>query len=166
MNNIVQLWLNRKEKAKLLYLCCLAVRTLELSDPVRKILQEMVLRSLGLPVDIVEATGKIVLEAGKGSAKAAGEVAQSGTTAGAKGAGKIAGKESAKAAGEVAESGAKAGAKGAGKIAGGLIIGVSAAFIVFDAIDLGFTIKDLVENKGSEAARILREKANELEKVC
>lgn len=40
---------------------------------------------------------------------------------------------------------------------------VNVAFLMFDALDLGFTIKDILENKGSEAAKYLREKANELE---
>lgn len=40
---------------------------------------------------------------------------------------------------------------------------VNVAFLMFDALDLGFTIRDIWENKGSEAAKYLREKANELE---
>ena len=44
-----------------------------------------------------------------------------------------------------------------------VIIGVSAAFLVWDAIDLGFTINDLVRKQGSKAARVLREKAATLE---
>lgn len=138
VNNTIQLWLKRKDKAKLLYICLLAVRTLELSDPVIKILQDVVLSALGLPADIVEVTGKAALELGKSGAHAAGDVA---------------------------ESSAKAGAKAGSKIAGGLIIGVSAAFLVFDAIDLGFTVRDIVKNKGSDAARFLRQKANELDNL-
>ena len=40
---------------------------------------------------------------------------------------------------------------------------VNVAFLMFDAIDLGYTIRDIWENKGSEAAENLRDKANELE---
>ena len=55
-----------------------------------------------------------------------------------------------------------------------VIIGVSAAFLVWDAIDLGFTISDLVtfpfhpfiftgylqvRKKGSQSAKVLRDKA-------
>lgn len=127
VNNTIQLWLKRKDKATLLYICLLAVRTLELSDPVIKILQDVVLSALGLSADIVEVTGKTALELGETSAKAV--------------------------------------AKAGSKIAGGVIIGVSAAFLVFDAIDLGFTVRDIVENKGSDAARFLRQKANELENL-
>ena len=49
------------------------------------------------------------------------------------------------------------------KVAGQVIIGISAAFLVWDAIDLGFTISDLVKRQGSKAARVLREKAETLE---
>jgi len=45
------------------------------------------------------------------------------------------------------------------KMAGQVIIGVSAAFLVWDAIDLGFTISDLVRKKGSQSAKVLRDKA-------
>ena len=40
---------------------------------------------------------------------------------------------------------------------------VNVAFVMYDALDLGFTIRDICANKGSEAAKLLREKANELE---
>jgi hypothetical protein len=49
------------------------------------------------------------------------------------------------------------------KVAGQVIIGISAAFMVWDAIDLGFTISDLVRKQGSRAGKVLREKANMLE---
>ena len=59
----------------------------------------------------------------------------------------------------------KAGAKGGAKAAGGFIIGVSAAFLVFDVIDLAFTVRDIVKNEGSDAAQSLRDKADEYEKI-
>jgi len=49
------------------------------------------------------------------------------------------------------------------RVAGQVIIGISAAFLVWDAIDLGFTISDLVRKQGSQAAKTLREKAELLE---
>lgn len=49
------------------------------------------------------------------------------------------------------------------RLAGQVIIGISAAFLVWDAIDLGFTVSDLVKKKGSEAAMVLRQKADILE---
>ena len=40
---------------------------------------------------------------------------------------------------------------------GRVIVGVSTVFLVLDAIDLAFTVRDLVKNEGSDAARILRD---------
>lgn len=53
--------------------------------------------------------------------------------------------------------------KAAARKAGGIIVGVSAAFLVLDAIQLHSTVRDIIENKGSDASRSLREKADELE---
>ena len=219
IRNNVQLWLDRKEEVRLLFIFCLAIQTLELSDPVIKLLQQVLLNVTNLSAGIVEAATRVFVEvqrrisqvtgkagaqaAGKAGAKAAGKTGakasgrvslqftgqttvqnsvqvagqttvqtsvqvtgQAGLqTAGQAGA-QTAGRAGVQAAGDVAESGAKAGAKAGSKLAGGLIIGVSIPFLVWDAIDLGFTIRDIVENKGSEAAQFLREKADELEKVC
>jgi len=49
------------------------------------------------------------------------------------------------------------------RVAGQVIIGVSAAFLVWDAIDLGFSITDLVKKRGSDSAKVLRQKATLLE---
>ena len=49
------------------------------------------------------------------------------------------------------------------RVAGQVIIGISAAFLVWDAIDLGWNISDLVRKQGSQAAKVLREKADLLE---
>merc|ERR1719431_1345246 len=49
------------------------------------------------------------------------------------------------------------------RVAGQVIIGISAAFLVWDAIDLGWNISDLVRKQGSQAAKVLREKAEMLE---
>ena len=49
--------------------------------------------------------------------------------------------------------------------AGRVIVGVSAAFLVWDAIDLGLTVSDLIRKKGSQAGKILREKADQLEEA-
>lgn len=42
---------------------------------------------------------------------------------------------------------------------------IDTALLVVDTIDLGVTIMDLVQNKGSDAAKDLREKAKEIEDV-
>lgn len=44
-----------------------------------------------------------------------------------------------------------------------LLAPLNTALLLLDAVDLGFTIMDLVGNKGSDAAKDLREKAREIE---
>lgn len=56
-----------------------------------------------------------------------------------------------------------AGVKIGVKAAGSIIIGTSAVFIVWDAVVFGLTVRDLIEKKGSDAAKSLRQKANEIE---
>ena len=72
-------------------------------------------------------------------------------------------KGAAKASGQVADDAVQAGVKLTGQLAGKLIISVSALMLVWDTIDLSFTISDLVKNKKSDAAKELRKKADELE---
>ena len=96
--------------------------------------------------------------AGKAGAKSAGKAgAESTGKAGAK----AAGKAGAGAADDVLQAGTKVG----GKLAGGLIIGISTVFLTWDIVDLGCTIRDLVEKKGSDAAKDLRQKAAILENI-
>ena len=96
--------------------------------------------------------------AGKAGAKSAGKAgAESTGKAGAK----AAGKAGAGAADDVLQAGTKVG----GKPAGGLIIGISTVFLTWDIVDLGCTIRDLVEKKGSDAAKGLRQKAEILKKI-
>ena len=120
------------------------------------------------------AAKSVAPEAGKATVKSAG-IAGVGAAgkAGAKSAGKAGaestGKAGAKAAGK-AGAGAvddvlQAGTKAGGKLAGGLIIGISTVFLTWDIVDLGCTIRDLVEKKGSDAAKDLRQKAEILENI-
>lgn len=44
-----------------------------------------------------------------------------------------------------------------------IMVGTSAAFVVLDALSLGFTVRDLIRDKKSEAAKCLRQKATEME---
>ena len=75
-------------------------------------------------------------------------------------------KASGQAADDIAGASVKAGAKEAAKLQAKVIIGVSAAFLVWDVIVLGCSIHDLVNKRGSDAAKILREKAAELDEIC
>ena len=109
----------------------------------------------------VEAVAKVGTQAPKAGVEAVAkvgtqavdDVAQAATKAGAQG------------VDDIAQASAKAGAK-AGKVAGGVIIGVSAFFLAWDLYELHCTITDLVKNKGSDAAKFLRAKADELEQIC
>ncbi len=164
VNTTTKLWLDRKEEARLLYIFHLAAQTLELSDPVIKHLEQVILCNTSISPVIVEAATRVFVDVGRSSAQAAGQAGEQLQAAGQAGAQlQAAGKAGAQAAGDVAESGAKAGTKAGAKVAGGLIIGASVLFLLVDAVDLGFTIKDLVEKKGSKAAEDLRTKADELE---
>ena len=63
----------------------------------------------------------------------------------------------------VMKSGTEAVTKTAAKKAGKVIIGANVVFFLLETMDLAFTVRDIVENKGSDAARTLRRKANEYE---
>jgi hypothetical protein len=77
------------------------------------------------------------------------------------------GKEIGKEVGEVI--GKEAG-RAAARSAGIWLIVPSAIFVIWEAVDLGVNISDLVKEKGSEAGNVLREEARrkeeELEKFC
>lgn len=51
------------------------------------------------------------------------------------------------------------------KSTGAIIVGVSVFFLIVDIIDLKYKVRDIVNNKGSEAARVLRGKANQYEAI-
>ena len=115
----------------------------------------------------IKATGKAgVGAAGKAGAKSAGKArAKAAGKAGAKSAGKATAKAARKAGAEAADDVLQAGMKAGGKLAGGFIIGISTVFLTWDIINLGFTIRDLVEKKGSDAAKELKQKAEILENI-
>ena len=144
VNRIVQEVLMTKERARLIYIYYLA-NTLKLGNPmVLKILRELVFLSVGTPTKmVIQLTEKVIA-----CAQAASQASVKAAT---------------QAADDVAQEGARAGSDAVGETVGKIIIVVNAALVLSDAIDLGFTIRDLVKNKGSEAAKVLREKADELE---
>ena len=106
---------------------------------------------------VAQAAGKAgAQEAGKAGAQAAGKAgAQAASEAGVQAA--------VKASGQVADDVVQAGVKSSSQFASKVIIGVSAVMLAWEAIDLSYTIYDLVQKKGSEAAKVLREKADKLE---
>jgi len=66
---------------------------------------------------------------------------------------------------DITQAGTKVGAN-ASKVAGRVIIVVSAVFLTWDIYDLYFTIRGLLNEKGSDAVKALRAKADELDKIC
>ena len=171
-NRIVQNVLMAKDGARLIYIYYLA-ETLKLGGPlVLKILRELVSlypveTSTKMVLQVAEKLMTCFQEIGLVSAKAA-------TQAGAQGAGKAAGQSAddvvqatiqagAQSSDDILQAGATEGAKAFRETIGKVAIGVNVVFLIFDAIDLGFTIRDLVEERGSEAAEVLRQKADEIE---
>lgn len=157
---------------RLCFLARLAVELFGQSHIVVQLIQS-VLVNVGISADIifkicVEATIKTASEVAVQAGAGAATITAVETTAGAllNNAPKIlAGTTEGATAG--AKTGAstlgKTGAKMGAKAAGGVIIGVSSVFLVWDAVDLGFNIRDLVKDEGCKAAPYLREKAKELE---
>lgn len=154
VNALVRHWLETKEIARLAYICCLATQ-LKLDPFVINFLYEvssLCLRPFSKVTEksagtVVPAKNAFSLTGSKAPAKSikpfhrCRQVVDDG------------------AAGAAGQAGGKVGEN----VAKGSLILVNVAFLMFDALDLGFTIRDICENKGSEAAKYLREKANELE---
>ena len=174
----VQSWLDKKGMAKIAYILYLA-DTLDFVDPILlNLLHDVVSTAFGIPINILKrlsaaaapskAGAKLLTEVGarggKGIAQFADDAAQAGKT-GLQVADDMAqvGKAGLQASDDVAQAGAKAGSKSVGKYAGKVLIVANIAFLMVDCIDLGFTIRDLVQNRGSGAANKLREKARDLE---
>ena len=176
LTTTVQSWLDKKEKARIVYILYLA-EAFEFVDPILlNLLHDMVSAAFGISINILKglsvasskAVAKLLTEfgaqGGKGIVQLADDAAQAGKT-GLQVADDMAqvGKAGLQASDDVAQAGAKAGSKSAGKYAGKVLIAANIAFLMVDCIDLGFTVRDLVKNKGSEAAKDLRRKAKQLE---
>ncbi len=148
VNNTVQKWVVEKDKRRLLYICYRAEVTLKSSDPaVIEILQKVVLPAVTSSATQVElvmlgALGWVAAQA------VTTAVVEGGVAAGAQAAG-----------GGVMQGVGQVGAQAAGK----LMFAFSAAFVVWELANLTYTIKDIVTNKGSNAAQCLRENADNLE---
>ena len=163
----IQKVLIAKEKVRLIYIYYLA-KTLNLvSRDVMKILRELVFSASVTPTEMVAEVAQAAQAASQASARAAAQ-------GGAQGAGKAAvqsvddvvratGQAGAQAADDVVQAGARAGSEAVGEVVGKVVIVVNVTFVVWDALDLVFTIRDLINNKGSEAAEFLRQKAADLE---
>ncbi|PFX20552.1 Apolipoprotein L3 [Stylophora pistillata] len=171
VNRIVQTVLIAKERVRLIYIYYLA-KSLKLGSPVvMMILRELVFFSSGTPTKMAVQVAQKVMACAQAASQAGAKAA---TQSGAQGAGKAAAQSvddvvqatrqaGAQAADDVVQARARAGSEAVGEVVGKVVIVVNVAFVVWDAIDLGFTIRDLIENKGSEAATFLRQKGDDLE---
>lgn len=164
-------WSLEKESVRLMYIYCLAKAHKVTSPQVLMILRELVLYSVGIPsvekgtITLLEKVvfnlgAKTAFQGGAGGAAKAGtqatdDVLQAGA--------KTSTKEASKGGAQTADDLAEVVSKTVVKLPENIIVVANTAFLVKDAIDLGFTIKDLVQNKGHEAAKDLREKAKEIE---
>ena len=184
---------NGKSQIRLVFLAGLAIRMLGenhlvvafIKDLLRTDLLTKVLPSL---TDAAQAVSALAAKAGvegvsqtsaklgvraarKAGAKMGSRAARKvGTKVGARAASRAGTETASKATGnavtkEGSKAVGKAGAQGGAKAAGGLIIGVSVAFLVLDVMELAFTVRDIVKNEGSDAARCLRDKADEYEAI-
>lgn len=136
---------------------CQAERHLEMEQFSRRFTSSFV-------IGCAHGIDKVAQGVAKAAAQAIDDVAQTAAKIGAQTADDVAqavAKVAAQATDDVGQAGANV-----GKFAGGVIIGVSAVFLVWDVYDLGFTIRDLLKKKGSDAAKALRAKAAQLERLC
>ncbi len=148
IKEILNAWLVKKDERRLSYIRYLAELTLKFSDPAVMEILQAVLPSLGLsPTEMKSYLARAMAWAA--AQAVAKSVVEGLTQVGAQ----------AAVRGGVMEGVKQASARAAGS----LFVGVGAVFAVLDGKNLNYTIKEIVENKGSDAARFLREKADELE---
>jgi len=159
VNETIQKWQDRKEIGRLLCIYSLALHTLKKTDPVIKLLRQVISHSYAMAKEYL--TRVYAFGTKMTCAKVAAHVA-AGTSDDVVGA---LTKTGAQSADDVVGTGVKAGAN-ASKTAGKVIMGISAVFLVFDSIDLYSTIQKLIEERGSEAAKELRIIADRLDKEC
>lgn len=171
LKEMIHNWSVTKERTRLIYIYGLAKSHKVANPRVLTILRELVFYSVGMPLGASEAVtflettalnsgAKAALqggaeEAAKAGAQATDDVLQAGV--------KTSTQEVSKSGAQAADDLVEAGSKTVGKFPKNFVVFANTAFLVWDAIDLGFTINDLVINKGSEAAKDLREKAKEIE---
>ena len=141
-----------KSQVRLLFLAGLATRMLGKNHLAVAFIKDL------LSTDLLSKALPAVTDAAKAISALASKAEIETVKTVSEAAGNTATEEGSKAVG-------KGGNQGGAKAAGGLIIGVSTAVIVLDVIDLAFTVRDIVNNEGSDAARVLRGKANEYEAI-
>ena len=138
VNALIKHWLNTKERARLVYICSLAAEQ-KFGPFFMKFLGEVQsFCSKTISTLKVKTPGMVVRRA-----------FSLGKT-----------KDTVKS---VERAAGQAGGKVGENVAREALIVINVAFLMFDAVDLHYTIRDILENKGSEAAKRLREQADILE---
>ena len=160
VNAVIKHWLNTKERARLLYICCLAAELKfgpffmkflgEVLSFCSKTISTLKVKTAGMVVRLADAfsPGKT-----KDTVKSLEKVGQACTPVT---------DDFVQATGAVGTAGQAGGKVGENVWREALIV-INVAFLMFDAVDLHCTIRDILENKGSEAAKRLREQADILE---
>ena len=167
VRKIIHEWLDEKEYARMKYIYQLAKFHKAANGRVLTILREIIF-AMRTPIakeavtflKKAELGAKAAFQDGaKGAAKAGAQVADDVVQVGAK----TLTREVAKNGTQFDNDVAKAAWRTVVNSQKNLIAPLNTALLVLDTIDLGFTIMDLVQNKGSDAAKDLREKAKEIE---
>lgn len=155
LKEMIHNWSVTKERTRLIYIYGLAKSHKVANPRVLTILRELVFYSVGMPLGASEAVtfletaalnsgAKAALqggaaEAAKAGAQATDDVLQAGI--------KTSTQEVSKSGAQAADDLVEAGSKTVGKFPKNFVVFANTAFLVWDAIDLGFTINDLVKNK-------------------
>lgn len=155
LKEMIHNWSVTKERTRLIYIYGLAKSHKVANPRVLTILRELVFYSVGMPLGASEAVtfletaalnsgAKAALqggaaEAAKAGAQATDDVLQAGV--------KTSTQEVSKSGAQAADDLVEAGSKTVGKFPKNFVVFANTAFLVWDAIDLGFTINDLVKNK-------------------
>lgn len=173
VQQLITNWLNKKEIARIVYICLLAKHL--------KVERHVLAFRLGSPASMSTLkTAEMIMvtavsrEGIKATAKTAKELGAQFADDFVQAAGTAGGTQVADDVVQAAEGvgGATATARGGkvGALVGGFIskalIVVNVALLMYDVIYMGFTIRDLINNKGSDASKcLLREMANQLKKT-
>ena len=162
----VQSLLHNKEAGRIVYILYLA-EAYKIVDPVLlDLLHDVVSNIFGISIDKLKslsaaAASKVLgTQGGKVIAQLADDATQVGKT-GLQVADDMA--QVGKAGLQASDDAAQAGFESVGKYAGKVMIVANVAFLMVDCIDLAFTVRDILKNKGSEAAKDLRRKARQLD---
>ena len=179
VQQLITNWPNKKEIARIVYICLLA-KHLKVERHVMNLLSVVLSFRLGSPASMstlktaemimVTAVSREGIKATTKTAKELGAqfaddfVQAAGTAGGAQVADDVVQAAEGVGGATATARGSKVGALVGGFISKALIV-VNVALLMYDVIYMGFTIRDLINNKGSDASKCLREMANQLKKT-